>query len=104
MGAQPNRTLVNPVALAHDAAEASPVEQDLWQPAALLVDRRTGRLMVQTDGFLRPAHDHRTFTKSGGNITSIVYRLGGASGVIVGTETLTYDGDGDPVTQGIALS
>jgi hypothetical protein len=29
----------------------------------------------------------------------VVYRQGGASGTIVLTETFTYDGDGNPLTQ-----
>jgi len=39
-----------------------------------------------------PAHDHITFNPPA-NPTTITYRRGGASGVVVATMTLTYSGD-----------
>lgn len=47
----------------------------------------------------KPAWDYRALTWVGGNATEIVYKRGGASGTIVLTETFTYDGDGNPITQ-----
>lgn len=49
----------------------------------------------------RPAWDHRSFTWSGGNCTQIVYKQGGAAGVTVLTENLTYDGSGNVLTQNL---
>jgi hypothetical protein len=98
----PNDQIAQRVALAHSGG---PISQGNYEPSPLLVDRSTGRLMVQTDGFLRPAHDYRSFEYDiAKNVKEITYRLGGASGVIVGVETLTYDGDGDVLTQSIVLT
>jgi hypothetical protein len=98
----PNDTIAQRVALAHSGG---PISQGNHEPSPLLVDRFTGRLMVQTDGFLRPAHHHRSFTYDvAKNCLEITYRWGSATGPIVGVETLTYDGDGDVLTQGIALT
>jgi hypothetical protein len=47
----------------------------------------------------KPAWNYRAFTWTSGNATQIVYKQGGASGTIVLTETFTYDGDGNPLTQ-----
>lgn len=47
----------------------------------------------------KPAWDYKGYTWSGGNCTQVVYKTGGASGTIVLTETFTYDGDGNPLTQ-----
>ena len=47
----------------------------------------------------KPSWDYRALTWTGGNATQIVYKRGGASGTIVLTETFTYDGDGNPLTQ-----
>ena len=47
----------------------------------------------------KPSYDYRSFTWTSGNCTQVVYKQGGASGTIVLTETFTYDGDGNPLTQ-----
>ena len=47
----------------------------------------------------KPAYDYRAFTWSGGNCTQIIYKQGGASGVTVLTESFTYDGSGNVLTQ-----
>jgi hypothetical protein len=100
--ALPNDTIAQRVALAHSGG---PISQGDHEPMPLLVDRLTGRLMVQTDSFMRPAHDYRAFTYDGDkNVLTITYKRGGASGTEVGVETLTYDGDGDVLTQSIVLS
>jgi len=49
-------------------------------------------------GLLIPAHDYLANTYTGGNLTSTVYRRGGASGTIVATVTHTYDGSGNRLT------
>lgn len=46
------------------------------------------------------AYDYRAFTKipsgnGAGQIGTIVYRLGGASGTVVATQTIAYDSAGD---------
>lgn len=100
----PNSTLVQRVAVAHSAQRATPGKQVLWEPAPLLVDDRSGRLMVQTDGFLRPTHDYKEFTHDeDGDLTGIEYHLGGPTGPVVGVETITYDEDGNIKSQGIVF-
>jgi hypothetical protein len=47
----------------------------------------------------KPAWDYKAFTWSLGNCTQVVYKRGGSSGTTVLTETFTYDGDGNPLTQ-----
>ena len=47
----------------------------------------------------KPAYDYRSFTWTGTNCTQIVYKQGGASGTTVLTETFTYDGSGNVLTQ-----
>lgn len=48
----------------------------------------------------KPVWDYRDLGPwTNGNCTQIVYKRGGASGTIVLTETFTYDGDGNPLTQ-----
>lgn len=47
----------------------------------------------------KPAYDYRALTWVGGNCTQIVYKQGGSGGTTVLTETFTYDGDGNPITQ-----
>ena len=44
-------------------------------------------------GLAIPEHDHISMTYSGANITGIVYRSGGANGLVVTTLTLSYTGD-----------
>jgi hypothetical protein len=40
-----------------------------------------------------PPHDYRDYTWTGGKVTQIVYKTGGASGATVATYTATYNGD-----------
>lgn len=42
-----------------------------------------------------PVHDYRAFNYTSGNLTSIVYKSGGAGGTTVATLTLAYDGSGN---------
>jgi len=44
-------------------------------------------------GLAIPEHDHISMTYSGANVIQIVYRSGGASGLVVTTLTLSYTGD-----------
>lgn len=46
-------------------------------------------------GLAIPEHNHVAMTYTGTNMTGVVYRQGGASGTIVTTLTLTYDGNGN---------
>lgn len=39
-----------------------------------------------------PAHDYVGFTYTGGNLTGVVYKEGGAGGTTVATLTLAYSG------------
>jgi len=43
-------------------------------------------------GLSIPAHDSIALSYTGANLTGVVYRAGGASGAIVATLVLTYDG------------
>lgn len=50
------------------------------------------RPVITMADFNTSLHDHVTCTYTGSNLTGLVYRNGGASGDIVATITLTYDG------------
>lgn len=43
-------------------------------------------------GLSIPAHDSIALSYTGANLTGVVYRTGGASGAIVATLVLVYDG------------
>ena len=45
-----------------------------------------------------PTHDYIANTYSGTNLTVAVFRRGGASGTVVATLTMTYDGSGNLLT------
>jgi hypothetical protein len=47
---------------------------------------------VAREGLEIPTHDYIANTYTGSNLTQTVFRRGGASGTIVATLTLTYDG------------
>ena len=47
------------------------------------------------EGWGIPLHDYRSFSYSGGNLSTIAYKTGGASGTTVGILTLAYDGSGN---------
>jgi hypothetical protein len=53
---------------------------------------------VARDGLEIPTHDYIANTYTGTNLTQIVFRRGGASGKIVATLTLTYDGSDNLLT------
>lgn len=56
-----------------------------------------------TDNFLIPEHDyqeHAGMTANHGPLT-VVYKRGGASGVIAATETITYDSNNKIATRSI---
>jgi len=58
---------------------------------------KTGRYSSRQmeTGLSVPEHDYIGITNdSNGNPTTVVYRAGGASGQIVSTVTMTYDGNG----------
>ena len=45
-----------------------------------------------------PVHDYIANTYTGDNLTEVVFKAGGASGTVVATLTLTYDGSGNLLT------
>lgn len=45
-----------------------------------------------------PVHDYIANTYTGSNLTQTVFKRGGASGVVVATLTMTYDGSGNLLT------
>lgn len=47
----------------------------------------------------KPSWDYRAFTYTGTNVTTIVYKRGGSGGTTVMTETFTYDGNDNVLTQ-----
>ena len=53
---------------------------------------------LSVPGLAIPEHDYISMAYAGGNVTSVVYRSGGASGLIVTTLTLAYDGGGNLLT------
>lgn len=54
--------------------------------------------LATTSGLAIPAHDYIANTYTGSNLTEVVYRTGGASGAVVATLALTYDGSGNLLT------
>jgi hypothetical protein len=53
---------------------------------------------VARDGLEIPTHDYIANTYTGSDLTQTVFRRGGASGKIVATLTLTYDGSNNLLT------
>jgi hypothetical protein len=49
-------------------------------------------------GLSIPKHDYIANTYTGSNLTTAVFKRGGASGTTVATLTLTYDGSGNVLT------
>lgn len=58
----------------------------------------TGAPLPITTGLGVPPHDYISLGYSSGNLTSVVYRNGGASGTIVTTLALTYDANDNLLT------
>jgi len=48
---------------------------------------------LSVPGLAIPEHDYITLTYTGANVTGVVYRSGGANGLVVTTLTLSYTGD-----------
>ena len=53
---------------------------------------------VAREGLEIPTHDYIANTYTGSNLTQTVFKRGGASGTIVATLTLTYDGSSNLLT------
>lgn len=53
---------------------------------------------VMRQGLEIPVHDYIANTYTGSNLTQTVFKRGGASGVVVATLTMTYDGSGNLLT------
>ena len=49
----------------------------------------------KVQGWDIPIHDYRALGYTSGNLTSVTYKTGGASGTTVATLTLGYDGSGN---------
>lgn len=49
-------------------------------------------------GLSIPAHDYISNSYTGSNLTQTVFKRGGASGTVVATLTMTYDGSGNLLT------
>lgn len=63
-----------------------------------LVPVSEGNPLPVSGGFPIPTYDYISNTYTGANLTQTVYRRGGASGTIVGTVNMTYNGNGDMLT------
>lgn len=55
-------------------------------------------LDVAAGGLGIPPHDYIGNTYTGSNLTTVVYKRGGASGTTVATLTMTYDGSNNLLT------
>ena len=53
---------------------------------------------LATRGMNIPAHDYISNTYTGANLTQVEYRSGGASGRVVATVDMTYDGSNNLLT------
>lgn len=68
-------------------------------PTLAEIDPTTGELLVKSS-FIPPSYDYIGLTRTGDNITSIVFKTGGSGGTTVATLTLAYTGsDMDSVTK-----
>lgn len=53
---------------------------------------------VARQGLEIPTHDYIVNTYTGSNLTQTVFKRGGASGTVVATLTMTYDGSSNLLT------
>jgi len=53
---------------------------------------------VPREGLEIPTHDFVQNTYTGGNLTQTMFKRGGASGKVVATLTMTYDGSNNLLT------
>ena len=70
-----------------------PVSGTFWQatqPVSV-----ASALSTRVAGWDIPIHDYRGLGYTSGNLTSVTYKTGGASGTTVATLTLAYDGGGN---------
>ena len=64
-----------------------------------------GSLPVETSQDLSvPRHDYESYGYTGSNLTTITYKVGGASGTTVATMTIAYDGEGRPTSRTVSVS
>lgn len=74
-------------------ATAVPVSGTFWQatqPVSI-----ASAISQKVQGWDIPIHDYRALGYTSGNLTSVTYKTGGASGTTVATLTLGYDGSGN---------
>lgn len=73
-----------------------------WEDKALFnhikISTITGKPLDTVAGLCVPQHDYISLAYSGGNITGVVYKNGGAGGTTVATLALTYDGSSNLLT------
>lgn len=58
-----------------------------------IVVKRVDEPISSLTGLEIPAHDYISLAYTDGNLTGVVYKVGGAAGTAVATLALTYDGD-----------
>lgn len=69
---------------------ATEIDKRIYEEVAV---KRIGEPVSTLQGLSIPEHDHIALSYTGSNLTGVVYRSGGASGTVVGTLALTYDGN-----------
>lgn len=77
-------------------ATAVPVSGTFWQatqPVSI-----ASAISQKVQGWDIPIHDYRALGYTSGNLTSVTYKTGGASGTTVATLTLGYDGSGNLIS------
>jgi len=67
-------------------------------PSSVEISNDVGNPIPITSGLSVPPNDYISLTYTGGNVSSVVYKLGGAAGTTVATLSLTYDGGGNLLT------
>lgn len=62
------------------------------------ISNDVGNPIPITSGLSVPPNDYISLNYTDGNVSSVVYKLGGAAGTTVATLSLTYDGGGNLLT------
>ena len=67
-------------------------------PSSVEISNDVGNPIPITSGLSVPPNDYISLNYTDGNVSSVVYKLGGAAGTTVATLSLTYDGGGNLLT------
>jgi len=67
-------------------------------PSSVEISNDVGNPISITSGLSVPPNDYISLNYTDGNVSSVVYKLGGAAGTTVATLSLTYDGGGNLLT------